>query len=54
MLMLMLILPYELRHVAVRIHPGAFSGTLLIALLTVSYQILKGALTNPVETLKYE
>ena len=54
MLMLMLILPYELRHVAVRIHPGDFSGTLLIALLTVSYQSVKAALANPVEALKYE
>jgi putative ABC transport system permease protein len=40
------------------IGPGLFLGvsaqTLLIALLTVSYQAVRAALTDPVKTLRYE
>lgn len=38
--------------------PGIFIGaglvTLLIAVLTVSYQSIRSAIANPVESLRYE
>ena len=51
---------YWLKNFAYRIEISwgifliAGSLTLAIALLTVSYQSIKAALTNPVESLRYE